>query len=94
MIPQSVSIPIAYENPLNLDVLGSASCVLESSSVVVDTFPGDVLELKVVAVVVVVVFESVVSLDAIVVVDMIVMLVLALVLVAVPVVVGFVTAVV
>ena len=94
MIPQSVSIPIAYENPLNLDVLGSASSVLESSSVVVDTFPGDVLELKVVVVVVVVVFESVVSLDAIVVVDMIVMLVLALVLVAVAVVVGFVTAVV
>ena len=93
MIPQSVSIPIAYENPLNLDVVGSASCVLESSSVVVDTFPGDVLELKVVVVVVVVVFESVVSLDAIVVVDMIVMLVLTLVLVAVPVVVGFVTAV-
>ena len=92
MIPQSVSIPIAYENPLNLDVVGSASCVLESSSIVVDTFPGDVLELKVV--VVVVVFESVVSLDAIVVVDMIVMLVLVLVLVAVPVVVGFVTAVV
>ena len=94
MIPQSVNMPIAYENPLNLDVVGSASCVLESSSVVVDTFPGDVLELKVVVVVVVVVFESVVSLDAIVVVDMIVMLVLALVLLAVPVVVGFVTAVV
>ena len=91
MIPQSVSMPIAYENPLNLDVVGSALSVLKSSSVVVDSFPGDVLEPKVV---IVVVFESVVSLDATVVVDMIVMLVLALVLVAVPVVVGFVTAVV
>ena len=74
MIPQSVNIPIAYENPLNSDVLGSASSVLRSSSVVVDTFPGDVLEPKVVVVVIVVVL-----LDAIVVV-VVVMLVLALVL--------------
>ena len=93
MIPQSVNMPIAYENPLNFDFVWFASSVLKSFSVVVDSFPGVVLELKVV-VVVVVVFESVVSLDAIVVVDMVVMLVLALVLVAVPVVVGFVTAVV
>ena len=93
MIPQSVSIPIAYENPLNLDVVGSASCVLESSSVVVDSFPGVVLDSKVV-VVNVVVLEAVVSLDAIVVVDMVVMSVLALVLATVPVVVCLVTAVV
>ena len=93
MIPQSVNIPIAYENPLNLDVVGSASSVLKSFSVVVDSFPSVVLDSKV-AVVNVVVLEAVVSLDAIVVVDMIVMLVLAFVLVAVPVVLGFVTAVV
>ena len=74
MIPQSVSIPIAYENPLNLDVLGSASCVLESSSVVVDSFPSVILEPKVVVVVIVVVL-----LYAIVVL-VVVMLVLALVL--------------
>ena len=74
MIPQSVSIPIAYENPLNLDVVGSASCVLESYSVVVDSLPSVVLEPTVVVVVIVVVL-----LDAIVVV-VVVMLVLALVL--------------
>ena len=74
MIPQSVNIPIAYENPLNSDVLGSASCVLESSSVVVDSLPSVVLEPKVVAVLIVVVL-----LYAIVVV-VVVMLVLALVL--------------
>ena len=74
MIPQSVNMPIAYENPLNLDLVGSASCVLESSSVVVDSLPNVVLEPKVVVVVIVVVL-----LDAIVVV-VVVMLVLALVL--------------
>ena len=75
IIPQSVSMPMAYENPLNLDVVGSASSVLKSSSFVVDSFRGVVLEPKVVVVVIVVVL-----LDAIVVVVVVVMLVLALVL--------------
>ena len=94
IIPQSVSMPMAYENPLNLDVVGSASSVLKSSSFVVDSFRGVVLEPKVV-VVILVVLESVVLLDAIVVVDMVVMSVLVLVpVLAVAVLVGSVTPVV